>query len=52
VVISREEREEKAIAFKGFYLHASPRGGGRGDGDQPKLLPLFPVRPLKSTPAS
>lgn len=43
VVISREEeeeREEKAIASKGFYLHASPRGG---DGDRPRLLPLFPV---------
>ena len=41
VMISREEeeREEKAIASKGFYLHASPRG----DGDRPKLLPLFPV---------
>jgi hypothetical protein len=41
VMISREEeeREEKAIASKGFYLHASPRG----DGDLPKLLPLFPV---------
>lgn len=43
VMISREEeeREEKAIASKGFYLHASPRGSG--DGDRPKLLPLFPV---------
>nr|ACG43703.1 DNA-binding WRKY [Zea mays] len=42
VTISREEeeREEKAIASKGFYLHASPRGG---DGDRPRLLPLFPV---------
>jgi hypothetical protein len=43
VTISREEeeREEKAIASKGFYLHASPRGG---DGDRPRLLPLFPVQ--------
>ncbi|KAG0527765.1 hypothetical protein BDA96_06G261800 [Sorghum bicolor] len=42
VMISREEeeREEKAIASKSFYLHASPRAG---DGDRPKLLPLFPV---------
>ncbi|KAJ1273041.1 hypothetical protein BS78_06G257200 [Paspalum vaginatum] len=44
VVISREEeeREEKAIASKGFYLHAaSPRSAG--DGDRPRLLPLFPL---------
>lgn len=43
VVLSKEEeeREEKAIAEKGFYLHHSPRGGENGA--KPKLLPLFPV---------
>lgn len=34
--------EEKAMAEKGFYLHPSPRTTN-GDGDQPQLLPLFPV---------
>jgi len=50
VVISKEEeeREEKAIASKGFYLHASPRGAAAGDGDRPKLLPLFPVHSPRS----
>jgi hypothetical protein len=42
VVLTKEEeeREEKAIAQKGFYLHHSPRGE---NGAKPKLLPLFPV---------
>ena len=50
VVISKEEeeREEKAIASKGFYLHASPRGAAAGDGERPKLLPLFPVHSPRS----
>nr|CAB3488466.1 unnamed protein product [Digitaria exilis] len=52
VVISKEEeeREEKAIASKGFYLHASPRtrSAAAGDGDRPKLLPLFPVHSPRS----
>ncbi|WOL02062.1 VQ motif-containing protein 4-like [Canna indica] len=34
--------EDRAIAEKGFYLHPSPRAG-RGDGQPPRLLPLFPV---------
>uniref|UniRef100_A0A0A9CUL6 VQ domain-containing protein n=1 Tax=Arundo donax TaxID=35708 RepID=A0A0A9CUL6_ARUDO len=52
VVISKEEeeREEKAIASKGFYLHSSPRSGG--DGERPKLLPLFPVHSPRSSFAS
>ncbi|XP_062226923.1 VQ motif-containing protein 11 [Phragmites australis] len=52
VVISKEEeeREEKAIASKGFYLHSSPRSGG--DGERPKLLPLFPVHSPRSYFAS
>ncbi|KAJ1700328.1 hypothetical protein LUZ63_000107 [Rhynchospora breviuscula] len=43
VVLTKEEedREEKAIAEKGFYLHHSPRGGEYEA--KPKLLPLFPV---------
>ncbi|XP_062185437.1 VQ motif-containing protein 11-like [Phragmites australis] len=54
VVISKEEeeREEKAIACKRFYLHSSPRGGGDGDGERPKLLPLFPVHSPRSSFAS
>lgn len=45
VVISKEEeeREEKAIASKGFYLHAASPRSAAGDGERPKLLPLFPV---------
>lgn len=48
VVLTKEEeeREEKAIAEKGFYLHHSPRGGENGA--KPKLLPLFPVISPKS----
>ncbi|SPT20487.1 unnamed protein product [Triticum aestivum] len=44
VVISQEEveREEKAIASKAFYLHASPRAAPDA-AERPKLLPLFPV---------
>ncbi|KAK4755843.1 hypothetical protein SAY87_009600 [Trapa incisa] len=34
--------EEKAIAEKGFYLHASPTTTPRGS-EPPELLPLFPV---------
>ena len=51
VVITKEEeeREEKAIASKGFYLHSSPRSGGAGDGERPKLLPLFPVHSPRSS---
>ncbi|KAG8043719.1 hypothetical protein GUJ93_ZPchr0458g22411 [Zizania palustris] len=50
VVITKEEeeREEKAIASKGFYLHASPRSVA-GDGERPKLLPLFPVHSPRSS---
>ncbi|XP_015691930.2 VQ motif-containing protein 31 [Oryza brachyantha] len=50
VVITKEEeeREEKAIASKGFYLHSSPRTGA-GDGERPKLLPLFPVYSPRSS---
>ncbi|KAL5214781.1 hypothetical protein ABZP36_003933 [Zizania latifolia] len=50
VVITKEEeeREEKAIASKGFYLHASPRSAA-GDGERPKLLPLFPVHSSRSS---
>jgi hypothetical protein len=53
VVISKEEeeREEKAIASKAFYLHSSPRstGGAGGDAERPKLLPLFPVHSPRSS---
>uniref|UniRef100_A0A0E0KVX9 VQ domain-containing protein n=1 Tax=Oryza punctata TaxID=4537 RepID=A0A0E0KVX9_ORYPU len=51
VVITKEEeeREEKAIASKGFYLHSSPRSTGDGDGERPKLLPLFPVHSPRSS---
>ncbi|KAJ3704704.1 hypothetical protein LUZ61_008409 [Rhynchospora tenuis] len=48
VVLTKEEeeREEKAIAEKGFYLHHSPRGGEYEA--KPKLLPLFPVISYRS----
>ncbi|KAJ4761267.1 hypothetical protein LUZ62_071642 [Rhynchospora pubera] len=48
VVLTKEEeeREEKAIAEKGFYLHQSPRGGEYEA--KPKLLPLFPVNSSKA----
>lgn len=50
VVISREdeEREEKAIASKGFYLHAASPRSAAGDADRPKLLPLFPLHSPRS----
>ncbi|KAJ3677248.1 hypothetical protein LUZ60_002972 [Juncus effusus] len=41
-----EEREEKIIKEKGFYLHNSPRGV---NGIKPKLLPLFPVDSTSSS---
>nr|GEZ54821.1 hypothetical protein [Tanacetum cinerariifolium] len=37
------EAEEKAIKEKGFYLHKSPVGTPRGETEQPRLLPLFPM---------
>ncbi|XP_010914032.1 VQ motif-containing protein 31 [Elaeis guineensis] len=41
-LFSPASEEERAIAEKGFYLHPSPRDGGRGS-DPPELLPLFPL---------
>ncbi|KAG1326477.1 VQ motif-containing protein 31 [Cocos nucifera] len=41
-LFSPASEEERAIAEKGFYLHPSPRDGGRGP-DPPELLPLFPL---------
>ncbi|XP_026660599.2 VQ motif-containing protein 31-like [Phoenix dactylifera] len=49
-LFSSASEEERAIAEKGFYLHPSPRGSGRGS-DPPELLPLFPLR-SSSEPAA
>lgn len=53
VVLTKEEeeREEKAIAEKGFYLHRCPRGGENSKGARPELLPLFPVNVIASPKA-
>ncbi|CAN6931492.1 unnamed protein product [Brassica oleracea] len=43
---SPDNKEQKAIAEKGFYFLPSPRSG---DEPAPELLPLFPLRSLNPT---